>query len=128
MSRITRRKFLGLSALALPAAMGADSSAFETTTLRVTRLQHGPGPCRFVHFTDFHYRGDADYASESDSSKPVVGSGNSPDSRITPQSRHSTYSASESLAMSCVRGWRQEAGSFTRLLLSCPNHNTRNGM
>lgn len=64
MSRITRRKFLGLTALALPAAMGADSSAFETTTLRVTKLQHGPGQCRFVHFTDFHYKGDAEYAGE----------------------------------------------------------------
>jgi predicted MPP superfamily phosphohydrolase len=64
MSRITRRKFLGLTALALPAAMGADSSAFETTTLRVTKLQHGPGPSRFVHFTDFHYKGDADYAAK----------------------------------------------------------------
>jgi predicted MPP superfamily phosphohydrolase len=64
MSRITRRKFLGLSALALPAALGANSSAFETTTLRVTRLAHGPGPCRFVHFSDFHYKGDAEYATE----------------------------------------------------------------
>src|SRR2546430_296194 len=61
MSRITRRKFLGLSALALPAALGA---AFETTTLRVTKLDHGPGPCRLVHFSDFHYRGDTDYAAE----------------------------------------------------------------
>jgi hypothetical protein len=64
------------------------------------------------------------YASESDSSKPVDGSGNSPDSRIAPQSRHSTYSASESLAISRVREWRQEAGSFTQLLLSYQNHNT----
>jgi predicted MPP superfamily phosphohydrolase len=64
MSRITRRKFLGLTALALPAALGANSAAFETTTLRVTNLQHGPGPCRLIHFSDFHYRGDADYASE----------------------------------------------------------------
>lgn len=64
MSRITRRKFLGLTALALPAAMGADSTAFETTSLRVTKLQHGPGPGRFVHFTDFHYRGDSVYAAE----------------------------------------------------------------
>jgi predicted MPP superfamily phosphohydrolase len=64
MSRITRRKFLGLGALALPAALGVDSSAFETTTLRITKLQHGPGPCRFVHFSDFHYKGDADYATE----------------------------------------------------------------
>jgi len=64
MSRITRRKFLGLSALALPVALGVNSSAFETTTLRVTKLDHGPGPCRFVHFSDFHYKGDAEYAAE----------------------------------------------------------------
>ena len=64
MSRITRRRFLGLSALALPAALGADSTALETTTLRVTKLQHGPGPCRFVHFSDFHYKGDSEYAVE----------------------------------------------------------------
>src|SRR5947207_15650276 len=64
MSRITRRKFLGLSALALPAALGADSSAFETNTLRITKLDHGPGPCRLVHFSEFHYRGDTDYAAE----------------------------------------------------------------
>jgi len=64
MSNISRRKFLGLSALALPAVLGADSAAFETTALRVTKLQHGPGNCRFVHFSDFHYKGDADYAAE----------------------------------------------------------------
>jgi predicted MPP superfamily phosphohydrolase len=64
MSKITRRKFLGLSALALPAALGADSSALETTTLRVTKLERGPGPCRFVHFSDFHYQGDTDYAAK----------------------------------------------------------------
>src|SRR2546423_528094 len=64
MSKITRRRFLGLSALALPAVLGADSAAFETTSLRVTKLRHGPGNCRFVHFSDFHYRGDAEYAAE----------------------------------------------------------------
>jgi predicted MPP superfamily phosphohydrolase len=64
MSKITRRKFLGLTALALPAALGVESSALETTTLRVTEVQHGRGPCRLVHFSDFHYRGDADYAAE----------------------------------------------------------------
>src|ERR1700722_7586768 len=58
------------------------------------------------------------YASESDSSRPADGSGNSPDSRITPQSRPSTFFASESLAMSCVRVWRQVTGSATILLLS----------
>ncbi|MFN2623178.1 MAG: metallophosphoesterase [Chthoniobacterales bacterium] len=64
MSNISRRKFLGLGALALPAVLGADSAAFETTALRVTKLPHGPGNCRFVHFSDFHYKGDADYAAE----------------------------------------------------------------
>ena len=64
MSNLTRRKFLGLGALALPAMLGADSAAFETTALRVTKLKHGPGNCRFVHFSDFHYKGDADYAAE----------------------------------------------------------------
>ena len=64
MKQITRRKFLGLGALALPAVLGADSAAFETTALRVTNLRQGPGNCRFVHFSDFHYKGDADYAAE----------------------------------------------------------------
>ncbi|HEX8076911.1 MAG TPA: metallophosphoesterase, partial [Chthoniobacterales bacterium] len=64
MRTISRRKFLGLTALALPAALGADSAALETTRLRVTKLQQGSGNCRLVHFSDFHYRGDADYASD----------------------------------------------------------------
>ena len=64
MSLITRRRFLGLSALALPAALGADSAMLETTSLRVTKLEHGPGTHHFIHFSDFHYKGDADYAAE----------------------------------------------------------------
>jgi predicted MPP superfamily phosphohydrolase len=63
MSNITRRRFLGLSALALPAALGADSALRETTTLRVTKLNHGAGPTRFVHFSDFHYKGDDEFAT-----------------------------------------------------------------
>lgn len=64
MKQITRRKFLGLGALALPAVLGVDSAAFETTSLRVTKLQHGTGNRRLVHFTDFHYKGDGEYAAE----------------------------------------------------------------
>ena len=65
MSRITRRKFLGLTALALPAvALGASHSLSQTTSLRVTNLKGGPGNCRFVHFTDFHHKGDVEYAAE----------------------------------------------------------------
>ena len=64
MSNFTRRKFLGMGALALPAALGANSTALETTTLRVTKFTRGPGPCRFVHFSDFHYKGDAEFAGD----------------------------------------------------------------
>ena len=61
---MTRRRFLGLSALALPAALGADSAAVETTNLRVTKLNAGTGSCRFVHFSDFHYKGDVQFAAD----------------------------------------------------------------
>jgi predicted MPP superfamily phosphohydrolase len=66
MSKITRRKFLGLTALALPAALGAEAGFLEPTSLLITNLDlpGGPGDCRFVHFTDFHYKGDANYAAE----------------------------------------------------------------
>jgi predicted MPP superfamily phosphohydrolase len=66
MSKINRRKFLGLTALSLPAALGADARFIEPTSLRVTKLnlRGGPGDCRFVHFTDFHHKGDAAYAAE----------------------------------------------------------------
>ena len=66
MSKITRRKFLGLTALTLPAVLGADARFFEPTSLRVTKfnLSGGPGDCRFVHFTDFHHKGNVKYAAE----------------------------------------------------------------
>ena len=65
MKRITRRKFLGLAALALPAAIGVDARFIETTSLRVTNLKcRGAGNCRFIHFSDFHHKGDVDYATE----------------------------------------------------------------
>jgi predicted MPP superfamily phosphohydrolase len=63
MSKMTRRQFLTLGALALPAAAGADARWIEPTRLRVTELNLGRG-CRFVHFSDFHYKGDASYAAE----------------------------------------------------------------
>lgn len=63
---MTRRKFLGLTALALPAAaIGADAACFEPTALRVSQLKLDRGiGMRFVHFSDFHYKGDARYAAE----------------------------------------------------------------
>lgn len=61
---MTRRKFLALSTLALPGAIAADACS-EPTRLRVTHFTlNKNGPLRFAHFTDFHYKGDADYAAE----------------------------------------------------------------
>ena len=62
---ITRRKFLSLGALALPAVAGVDAGLVESTSLRITNLNLRSDPkCRFVHFTDFHHDGDIAYASE----------------------------------------------------------------
>lgn len=65
MSRMTRRKFLALGGLALPAIVGVDAALVEPTALRVTKLTlKSAGMARFVQFTDFHYKGDAEYAAE----------------------------------------------------------------
>jgi predicted MPP superfamily phosphohydrolase len=65
MTKITRRKFLGLTTLAIPAALGADARWIEPTMLRVTKLDRNKnGNCRFVHFTDFHHKGNAAYAAD----------------------------------------------------------------
>jgi predicted MPP superfamily phosphohydrolase len=61
---ITRRKFLalGLGTLAFPAGITAQA-CIEPRQLQVKKLTLTPGgSVRFVHFTDFHYKGDADYA------------------------------------------------------------------
>ena len=39
MSIISRRKFIGLTALAIPAVIGADARWIEPTSLRVTNLK-----------------------------------------------------------------------------------------
>lgn len=65
MGSMTRRKFLRLGALAVPAALGIDAGFVEPTALRVRKFElNANGNCRFVHFTDFHYKGDAHYAAE----------------------------------------------------------------
>jgi predicted MPP superfamily phosphohydrolase len=65
MAKISRRKFLGLSALALPAAAGINARWGATTRLRVNGLKLNDRPkTRFVHFSDLHYTGDARYAGE----------------------------------------------------------------
>ena len=59
---MTRRKFLALGALALPAGVAAEACT-EPTNLRVEQLALNPqGKARFAHFTDFHYKGNARYA------------------------------------------------------------------
>jgi uncharacterized protein len=65
MSGISRRNFLKLGVLALPLAVGGDAGLARSYRLRVTDLKlNAAGKCRFVHFSDFHYTGDASYAAE----------------------------------------------------------------
>ncbi len=65
MRKLSRRQFLGLGLCALPAAAGIDGRFVEPTWLRVTNFDLNPEPrCRFVQFSDFHYKGDADYGAK----------------------------------------------------------------
>ncbi len=65
MSQFSRRRFLKLGALALPTALGIDARLIEPTHLRVNHVTiKGHGTLRFVHFTDFHHKGDVRYAAE----------------------------------------------------------------
>ena len=65
MRKMTRRTFLGLGLCALPAAVGIDARFAEPTWLRLTNFDLNPQPThRFVHFSDFHYKGDAVYAAK----------------------------------------------------------------
>ncbi len=62
---MTRRKFLALGLSALPAAAALDARFGEPTWLRLTKFDLSPQPTnRFVHFSDFHYKGDAEYAAK----------------------------------------------------------------
>ena len=63
--KLTRREFLGLGIAALPAAIGIDGRFIEPGWLRTTQFALGlDASCRFVQFSDLHYKGDAEYASE----------------------------------------------------------------
>ncbi|MEO5754418.1 MAG: metallophosphoesterase [Chthoniobacterales bacterium] len=65
MRKLSRRQFLGLGLVALPAFAGIDGRFVEPTWLRVTHLDLHPEPtCRFVQFSDFHYKGDEGYAAD----------------------------------------------------------------
>lgn len=58
---MTRREFLKLAALTLPAAAGADAIAAQSR-LRVSQLAINPaGKCRFAQISDWHYCGDEEY-------------------------------------------------------------------
>src|SRR4051812_18913280 len=61
---ITRRKFLGLGAVALPAALGINARWLEPRNLRVHKLKAGDGNTRFIQISDFHHKGDTGYAAE----------------------------------------------------------------
>ncbi len=64
MRKLSRRQFLGLGLVALPAAAGIDGRFVEPTWLRITRLELHPEPnSRFIQFSDLHYKGDDEYAA-----------------------------------------------------------------
>ena len=65
MSRMTRREFLKLGAVALPTVFGVDARFVEPTALRIRQVKLNPaGKCRLVHFSDFHFKGNEEYAAE----------------------------------------------------------------
>jgi predicted MPP superfamily phosphohydrolase len=65
MPPISRRRFLQIAALSLPAVAGLDVLVIEPKRLQVRSFQtSNPSRCRFVQFSDLHYRGDAEYAAE----------------------------------------------------------------
>ncbi|HEY1583366.1 MAG TPA: metallophosphoesterase, partial [Chthoniobacterales bacterium] len=66
MRQLTRRQFLSLGLCALPVAAGIDGRFVEPSWLDVKRLDLASNPsCRFVQFSDLHYKGDADYAGRA---------------------------------------------------------------
>ena len=65
MPKLSRRRFLQIAALSLPAIAGVDVCLIEPRRLQVRHCALGANrQCRFVNFSDWHYRGDADYAAE----------------------------------------------------------------
>ena len=64
--KFSRRQFLKLGLVALPATVGGiDALYHEPTSLRVTHLDLSSNPgCRFVQFSDLHYKGDDAYAAK----------------------------------------------------------------
>jgi predicted MPP superfamily phosphohydrolase len=61
--KLSRRRFLQLGLLGLPAAVGIDCAFAEPTWLRITQINSTSNPrSRFVHFSDLHYKGDAAFA------------------------------------------------------------------
>src|SRR3954454_2892550 len=65
MRTISRRQFLKLAALAAPAVAAADLCLIEPKRLKIRKLNlTATRGCRFVQFSDLHYRGDAEYAAE----------------------------------------------------------------
>ena len=63
---ITRRRFLTLALAAAPSVSLANAVALEPGWLRVSRFDlHGPAaPCRLVHISDLHHRGDVRFTEK----------------------------------------------------------------
>ena len=61
--KFSRRQFMAVALLAVPALAVAEGRCVEPTWLQVRRLRLGDGAMgvRLVHFTDLHHKGDATY-------------------------------------------------------------------
>ena len=60
--KISRRKFIGLAFISLPAACLADTLFVEPEWITINKISLNTKPtCRIVHFTDIHYKGHRSY-------------------------------------------------------------------
>lgn len=63
--KVSRRKFIGLAFISLPASCLADTILVEPKWISISKISLNPKPtCRIVHFTDIHYKGDRPYLKE----------------------------------------------------------------
>jgi predicted MPP superfamily phosphohydrolase len=63
---MSRRGFLLASCLALPPVALLDATEIEPTELKITtkKLANGSASCRFLHFSDLHFKGDRAYTAQ----------------------------------------------------------------
>ena len=60
--KISRRKFIGMAFVSVPAAGFVDTFLVEPKWITINKISLNPeSTCRIVHFSDIHYKGDRSY-------------------------------------------------------------------